>query len=93
MRHGQTFGPGDQELVTSANALMMCCQEMISAATDSRPASDTASRVRRVIQGDMWTPEMIERIEIAQKALAQARKDLTVLARQKLGRSIVDPFS
>lgn len=88
----QLWSRGDQELVTCANALLMTCQEMIAACTDRPPAADATSKVRRAVQGDRWTPEMTERIEKAEKALADARKDLTVLARRKLDRPVIDPF-
>lgn len=90
----ELWARGDQELIASGNRLMGACAEMISAATDLAPPSpDLTSKVKRVFQGEKWTPEMTERLRAAELSLARARKDLAVLARGKLGRTAVDPFA
>lgn len=101
----QDFGPlrsawsdlwarGDQELVNAGNRLMSACVDVLTAATSRDPMPTAMSRkVRRLVRGDEWTPETAEHLESAERALAYARKELTLVARRKLGRALIDPFN
>lgn len=88
----EIWARGDQELVASANALLQSVTNVLSVA--ARLSGDGMwARVRRAVVGERWTREQRQQIEDAQAAMARRRKDLTIVARRKLGRSLVDPFA
>jgi len=63
-------------------------------ATAQAPAPEgLRAKAGRVMVGERWTPAHLQQIEDAQRALAHARKDLTLVARNKLGRAAIEPFT
>ncbi|WP_375504425.1 hypothetical protein [uncultured Jatrophihabitans sp.] len=83
---------GDRKVVTSANRVMIACGVLMSAATDIQPAFGATAKLRRTVAGEKWTTEMLGALSAAQKDLEQARKNLIMVARDKLGRDVIDPF-
>jgi len=72
---------GDQEMVRRANALLASCNELMDVSTARMPAATLPARVRRQVVGERWTPEMIEELLAARKAMAHAREQLAQYAR------------
>lgn len=90
----ELWSRGDQELVDAGNRLMLACADVVTAATDTMPTpSELSAKVRRFVRGEEWTPEMTERLQLSERALSAARKELTLVARRKLGRSLIDPYN
>lgn len=90
----ELWSRGDQELVDVGNRLMSACADVITAATETAPApSSMSAKVRRLVRGEEWTLALTERLEAAERALAAARRQLTLVARRQLGRPFIDPYS
>lgn len=83
----------DQEGIRLANDVVNKCAELLGVSTARQPASDGLGRVRRMVAGERWTPEMIAETERAVRELAQARKKFAEHARIRLGEAAVELFT
>jgi hypothetical protein len=84
---------GDQELVQLANKLMSRCGDVITASTARTPAETAGAKARRFAAGERWTPEMLDDLGHARKAMAHAREQLAQYARGMLGLRPAQLFS
>lgn len=83
----------DQEGVRLANDVVNKCMELLGVSTARQPAHDGLGRVRRLVAGERWTPEMIAENQRAVNALALARKKFADHARARLGLGAVELFT
>lgn len=83
----------DQEGIRLANEVVNKCTELLGVSTARQPANDRLGRVRRLLAGERWTPEMIAENDRAVHELALARKRFADHARARLGLDAVELFT
>lgn len=90
---GQIWTRGDQEMVRLANAVVLCCADLLGVSTARQQAVSAAERLRVWVLGERWTPDMVAEHQASVEALAEARKGLADCARRAFGRDVVDLFA
>jgi hypothetical protein len=89
----EVWARGDQQLVTTANGVLAATEELMSVALAQSEPDGLLAKARQVVVGVRWSPEHLVQINDALVVLANARRDLTAVARDKLGRGAIDPFA
>lgn len=83
----------DQEGIRLANDVVGRCVDLMGTSLATRPVHNRRGRLRKLVVGESWTPEMQAAHDQAMKDLAAARKRFAEYARRSLGRRAVDVFA
>jgi hypothetical protein len=95
MQHAlvEVWSTADQSLIAAANHLMDASVDVVTTSTAREQLESRRLRVRRYLLGERWTPYMRTASEEAVRAMAEARRDLLNLTRERLQSEAVNVFT